>query len=541
MIKNLISCFLFTFLGFIHVQSQQKIPATSLVVKMEAGEQWWGGAVAEAHQAPFGSFPYAINLLGDNKGNQAQPLLISNYGRYIWCTQPFAFSFQHDSLLITSFTDFVQQGKIGNTLSEVYRYVSNRYFPASGKLPDLLLFSQPQWNTWIELTYNQNQQDILQYAHNVISNGFKPGVLMIDDTWQENYGVWQFHPGRFPNPKAMMDQLHQMGFKVMLWVCPFVSADSPPFRLLESKKALLLEGNGDTTKWMNAKTAPAIIRWWNGASAVLDFTNPATVKWFKDQLNQLQNTYGVDGFKFDAGDAYFYPAASVAYEKVVPNRHTEIFGEIGLAYPLNEFRAMWKMGGQALAERIADKNHNWDDLQKLIPQVVAQGLEGYAFTCPDMIGGGDFVSFLNLTSLDQDLIVRSAQCHAMMPMMQFSVAPWRVLDAVHLSAVKKAVALREQQTALIVQLAKEAAITGEPIIRHLEYVFPNQGYADIKDQFMLGNTMMVAPLLGKNKFIRDVIIPPGKWKADDGKIIKGPVKISIQVPLDRLPYFQKVK
>ena len=191
----------------------------------------------------------------------------------------------------------------------------------------------------------------------------------------------------------------------MLWVCPFVSGDSPPYRLLESKKALLLEGNGDTAKWATAKT-PAIIRWWNGASAVLDFTNPDAVRWFKDQLDFLQKTYGVNGFKFDAGDAYFYPATSVAYEKVLPNRQTEIFGEIGTVYPLNEYRAMWKMGGQPLAERIADKNHNWEDLQKLIPQVVAQGLEGYAFTCPDMIGGGDFGSFLNLATLDQDLIVR---------------------------------------------------------------------------------------------------------------------------------------
>lgn len=39
---------------------------------------------------------------------------------------------------------------------------------------------------------------------------------MIDDNWQEDYGKWDFHPGRFPNPKAMIDSLHQMGFKVML-------------------------------------------------------------------------------------------------------------------------------------------------------------------------------------------------------------------------------------------------------------------------------------------------------------------------------------
>ena len=140
MIKDAIVCFLFICAGLINVHGQQKIEANYLVVKMEASEQWWGGAIAEAHEAPFGSFGYSINLLGDNKGNQAQPLLISSHGRYFWCTEPFAFSFKHDSLLITSFTDFVQQGKIGNSLSEAYQYVSKKYFPASGKLPDLLLF-----------------------------------------------------------------------------------------------------------------------------------------------------------------------------------------------------------------------------------------------------------------------------------------------------------------------------------------------------------------------------------------------------------------
>src|SRR3954452_20999149 len=100
MIKNPFVSFLLACAGFINVHGQQKTEGNHLVVKMEANEQWWGGAIAEAHQAPFGSFGYSINLLGDNKGNQAQPLLISDHGRYIWCTHPFAFSFQHDSLLI---------------------------------------------------------------------------------------------------------------------------------------------------------------------------------------------------------------------------------------------------------------------------------------------------------------------------------------------------------------------------------------------------------------------------------------------------------
>jgi len=54
-----------------------------------------------------------------------------------------------------------------------------------------------------------------------------------------------------------------------------------------------------------------------------------------------------------------------------------------------------------------------------------------------MIGGGNWVSFLDNKTMDQDLVVRSAQIHALMPMMQFSVAPWRILDPGHLDAVKK--------------------------------------------------------------------------------------------------------
>src|SRR5690606_11952601 len=100
---------------------------------------------------------------------------------------------------------------------------SQQFFPPTGTLPDEALFIQPQYNTWIELLYDQNQEDILKYAKAIIDNGFPPGVIMIDDNWQQAYGVWEFRKERFDDPKAMIDELHSMGFKVMMWVCPFVS------------------------------------------------------------------------------------------------------------------------------------------------------------------------------------------------------------------------------------------------------------------------------------------------------------------------------
>ena len=59
------------------------------------------------------------------------------------------------------------------------------------------------------------------------------------------------------------------------------------------------------------------------------------------------------------------------------------------------------------------------------------GSSGYTFGCPDMIGGGEFSSFLNHATIAQALIVRYALIHALAPMMQFSVAPWRMLDHAH--------------------------------------------------------------------------------------------------------------
>jgi len=168
--------------------------------------------------------------------------------------------------------------------------------------------------------------------------------------------------------------------------------------------------------------------------------------------------------------------------------------------------------------------------------MLTAGLVGYTFCCPDMIGGGEYASFLDLKKVDQDLIVRSAQIQALMPMMQFSLAPWRVLDAEHLAAVKKAVAVRERFVPTILELAGKSAKTGEPIVRPLEYEFSHQGLERVQDEFMLGDSVLVAPM-ERSGTSRQVILPAGKWVDDEGKRWKGGATYTLQVPLERIPYF----
>ncbi len=501
----------------------------SLTIKTDKSVYWWGGVVNDGYKMPF-TKPYKADL-NSNYGNQAQPLMLSNKGEVIWSEEPYSIDYSTDNIKLKGKPGAIKYVKAGETLKDAYNFASRTYFPPSGKMPDKLLFTSPQYNTWIELVYNQNQKDIMTYAKSILANGFPAGVLMIDDNWQEDYGKLNFHPGRFPNPKQMVDSLHLLGFKVMVWICPFISPDCDVYRSLMRNKCLVTDKTGK----------PAIVRWWNGASALLDLTNPKAAEWFKSQLNRLTNDYGVDGFKLDAGDFEYYENINSFKKDATPQEHSELYGKIGLSYPLNEYRAMWKMGGQPLVERLRDKSHGFEDLQLLVPNMLSAGLMGYYFSCPDLIGGGEFTSFQNNDKLDQESIVRSAQVHALMPMMQFSVAPWRVLDAVHFEAVKMAVQIREKHKEYILELAVNASKTGEPIVKPLEFSYPGKGYANVTDQFLLGDKILVAPVLKKGALTRKVVIPEGKWKGFDGKIITGPKTIEVNVQLADLPYFEKIK
>ncbi len=511
-------------------------------LKVNLGEYWWAGISSLGHQTPYDEASVvSIDMWGDNRGNQAQPILLSSKGRYVWSEEPIHYEFNKGSLVVKVREGEIIAGIAGTNLRSAYEYAVENFFPPNGKIPDPLLFTNPQYNTWIELMYNQNEKDILKYAQDIIKNGYSPGVLMIDDNWQENYGVWEFSPRRFKDPKGMIKKLHDMGFKVMLWVCPFVSADSEVFRKLAQDGMLILDPQKtQDILWANTKNKAAIMRWWNGASACIDLSNPKAQEWFKGRLDHLVNEYGVDGFKFDAGDSRFYIDDVVSFNAKTPNDHTTYFAELGLHYPLNEYRASWKMAGLPLTQRLRDKGHFWGDLKKLISDQMSQSVMGYAYTCPDMIGGGEYRSFLDGATIDEELIVRSAQVHALMPMMQFSVAPWRVMSKENAAICLKMSKLHEEMGEEILNLAKEASITGEPIVKPMELAFPGMGYETIKDQFVLGKDIIVAPVTEKGARTRKVVLPKGNWKAENGNKYKGGKIIEVAVPLERLPYFQRV-
>ncbi len=504
-------------------------------------ECWWGAVVTEAYDMPITKDSFVqFDITGKEtyraKGsNQTAPLFLSDKGRYIWSDTPFMvtakdgiFDFSADNLEINS---------DGSTLREAYLNAMAKHFPFENKVPPKDFFVTPQYNTWIELMYKQNQEDILRYAQDIINKGFKPGVLIIDEGWHEAYGNWTFHTGKFANPVAMIDELHRLGFKVMLWVVPFVSPDSKSFRELQADTE-----NEHLVRLENGK--PALFHWWNGYSFALDMTKKCDRDFLGEQLNELVRQYKIDGFKFDGGniDSYAQCCNGEISKSATAAERNIAWNDFGRKYSFHEFKDTYNCGGKCIVERLRDKLHTWgaNGLAELIPGGVVQGLLGYPYICPDMIGGGDFVSFIDRDfKFDNELYIRMAQCSAFFPMMQFSKLPWWALNNDQKDIVYNLSELHTEYSDYIYEQVKNAAKTGEPIIRCMEYEFPGFGYQMIKNQFMVGDSILVAPMLESGVYERTVQIPSGTWTDEQGTEYIGPCTANIEVPLNRLPFFIK--
>lgn len=499
-------------------------------VALLPGERWWGGAAADGHEMPFRSG--FRRDLRDAAKNQVMPVLVSNRGRYIWSDDPFAFEISDQLVAIQPHDGTPIRVSDGyDDLPGALAAAGEAHFPPSGSIPDERLFTAPQYALWIELLYEPSQEKVIAYAEDVLAHGFPPGVLILDEQWHGAYGDWAFHTGRFPDPEGMIEHLHALGFAVSLWLCPYVTPDAAMFRELRAERLLICNEVGE----------PSIGKWWNGYSAGLDLLQPEAVQWLERRLAPLREL-GVDGFKFDGGDRSFYAEIGC----VRPEEYTAAWNAIGLAHRLNEFRAGWRAGGFPLAQRQRDKHHSWNTdagLASLIPHGIAQSLTGHAFHCPDMIGGGDYLAFPHQGSdvIDEELFVRSAQCSALFPMMQFSAAPWRVLrDEEKIGYCREAALLHAKFGEYILQLAERAARTGEPILRPLTYNFPGDQYETVVDQFMLGTDLLVAPVIERGAICRSVTLPDGRWRSDEGTDYDGPAEIVVDAPLARLPWFARV-
>ncbi|MDR3293641.1 MAG: glycoside hydrolase family 31 protein [Clostridiales bacterium] len=507
-----------------------------LEIDMLPNEYWYGGKIGDGVQMPVNAVrDYYQDNSVSGFGDQSSPFFVSNKGRYVWSEDGFVTTFQKGHVKFESETAEIKLYEGYETLKGAFLAASKAHFPPDGNMPDELMFKIPQYCTWIEMKKRQTQNGVLRYAESILECGMPAGEIIIDDGWQRTFGDWRFKSKRFPDPKGMVEKLHKMGFKVILWIVPFVDKNAPDFTYLADNDCLVKNADGTV----------AFRKWWDGSDAVLDFSAPKAVEWFFGVVRGLMTEYDADGFKQDAADNKFYRADDITAGGVSPNGQTELWMKSALNFPFNELRASFKGGGIGVAQRLGDKRHRWAEyggVRALIPNSLLLGITGHPFSCPDMIGGGLASDFWRPQEFyDHELFVRWAECSTLMPMMQYSLSLWRLRNQKTAELCRHAANFHLKFSDYIIKYAKAARKSGEPIVRYMEYSYPNEGMEEVKQQYMLGDDYIIAPVVNKGETTKEVKLPKGsKWKLHStGEIFEGGQTLSIKAEIDELPIFEK--
>mmetsp|Transcript_50876 Transcript_50876/g.150000 ORF Transcript_50876/g.150000 Transcript_50876/m.150000 type:complete len:334 (+) Transcript_50876:1443-2444(+) len=218
------------------------------------------------------------------------------------------------------------------------------------------------------------------FASEIASHDFPRSHLEIDDRWSAAYGDFVFDELKFPDAAGMVRRLHQLGFTVTLWVVPFAEPSADAFADGAALGAWLREEDG----------TPALVQWWQGRGALLNVSDAHALAWFERRLRALMDATGVDGFKFDAGEASFAPSHLVPRPNDFAGEWARFASRFGGG---GEVRAAHRSQDAALWVREFDKESVWgaaNGLASLVTTALQLGVLGYPWVLPDMVGGNAY-------------------------------------------------------------------------------------------------------------------------------------------------------
>ncbi|MBI1941265.1 MAG: hypothetical protein HYS33_07135 [Acidobacteria bacterium] len=521
------------------VEGPQEVERVGENFALAPGGHWYGGEVTAAHRWPLEAHEWhADPFLATS--NHATPFWMTSSGVGIFLNtyDDIAASINKngDGLFRFAFLRSPEMHYtvfIGRNIAEARDlFVASLGLPRQRPPDDV--FKRPVWSTWISFLNDVTQRDVIDFSRRIHSEGWPASVIEIDADWQTHFGDLQFN-SKFPDPKSMVEEVHKLGYFLTLWVCNFANPGSERYQRGEERG--LLVGDAATGK-------AARIHWWEGEGTLIDFNNPAARAEYAAELNSLMERYGVDGFKFDGGDAEYWPTAGAVSGGAMPltrNRYTDLWAEVGAEFDLNELRVGWLCQPLGLFNRMRDKSASWSEVDGL-PAVVTHGsiqsLLGFVFNCADLIGGGLDTGF----KPDEELIVRWTQAATFMPIMQFSYGPWNYSEPSE-KLIRHFIELHGKLWPWRFKpLVERAMATGKPIWAPLFYVFPeDEKTYKISDEFMVGETLLVAPVVRRGERARDVYLPRGRWqdfwsgeKVDGGRTIR-----AVPAPLERIPVFER--
>ncbi len=389
--------------------------------------------------------------------------------------------------------------------------------------------------------------------------GLPASVIVFDSPWATNYNTFEINRQQFADPEGMIRRIHDAGFKLCLWLTAFVNESTwtPSEPELVGKIPLTAASNYEEALragyfLRNDSGGVYLADWWKGRGALVDFTNPAAVAWWKDQVRKAIRL-GADAFKADGGegsyldDARYHDGADPAVMRtryaVLYNQTLESLIRSDLKGDGVLFSRSGSVGNHDLPFLWAGDNEadfgQGNGLPSVVRAGLSAGLSGIALWTSDLGGylkdrrtPGDSVPFIRWTEFS-----------AFSPVMEvhsaINLGPWdygptaldifRTYSRLHMSLFPYRYAA-----------AEEAARTGMPIMRALVLGYPLDAEARrATDEYEFGPDLLVAPVVTPGTQ-RAVHLPEGEWVDYwTGARYTGPADLVVDAPLDRVPLYVK--
>ncbi|XP_031763119.2 myogenesis-regulating glycosidase-like [Galleria mellonella] len=428
---------------------------------------------------------------------------------------------------------------LGN-VKEAHKHAVANYLGKPSDTPDYRMVQHPIWSTWAQFGVDINETNLLEFAYEIREHGFNDSQFEIDDLWEECYGSLTVDENKFPNFTDFVQELKDLGYRVTVWVHPFINKNCEPwYTEALSKGYLVLDESGSPNG-----------TWWNSNgtdSGYVDFTNPNAAEWWYGRVMQLRDVYDIDSFKFDAGETDYAPQISEQRGDInlQPHHIVEAYVRTCARFGnMVEVRTGFRTQDLPIFVRMVDRDSIWglnNGLSSVITTTLQMNLNGYTLVLPDMIGGNGFNLDHDQADLpSKELFIRWVQANTFLPAMQYSFVPWN-FDNETIEISKKYTELHAEYADVIFDAMLASVNNGTPVNPPIWWLDPTDEEAlVIWDQYLLGETILVAPILEEGKTSRDIYLPKGIWWecGDPAKVHAGPAWIhNYPAPIDVLPYF----
>jgi len=379
-------------------------------------------------------------------------------------------------------------------------------------------------------------------------------VVYLDIDYMNGYRVFTFDKTRFPDPKGLTDKLGRQGVKVVTIVDPGVKHQP------NEKGYHAFDDGLERNVFQRRRNGDLFVpRVWPGDSVFVDFTLPDARRWWGD-LHRFYTDNGIAGIwndmnepsdfvdqtgknqldvvSYDEGEksthaknrnTFALLMARATYEgleRLQPDRRPYVISRAAYA-GIQRYSTMWT----------GDTNSTWEALALNIPMFTSLGLSGEPFVGSDI---GGFIGRGN-----GELLVRSYQVGFLAPFCRnhkqidgYDQEPWR-FGKYYEDIIRKYLKLRYALLPFLYTTLEEAHRTGVPLFRPLLLNYQNDPNTyNLDDQFMIGDDLLLAPILKPDVTRRLVYLPAGVWYDYwTGKQYTGGTMISVDAPLDVAPMF----